>query len=73
MVKQDAAALLFGKKPTAEVFGSLLAAVVSLLILLLLGEYLWNNVLVKVVTFAKPVTSMWQILGLYLLFSLLFC
>jgi hypothetical protein len=73
MVKNDAAALAFGKKPTAEVFGALLAALLSLIVLMLVGEYLWNNVLAKVVTFVKPVTSMWQILGLYVLFSLLFC
>jgi len=71
MVKKDAAALLFGKQPTAELFGSLLASVVSLLILLLVGEYLWNNILAKVVTVVKPVTSIWQILGLYFLFSLI--
>lgn len=71
MVKKDAAALLFGKRPTAELLGALLSSIVSLLILLLVGEYLWNNVLAKVVTFVKPVTSIWQILGLYLLFSLL--
>jgi len=47
--------------------------VISLIILMLIGEYLWNKVLVKLVTFVKPVTSMWQILGLYILFSLLFC
>ena len=71
MVKKDTAALLFGKKPTPELFGALLASIISLLILLLIGEYLWNNVLVKVVTVVKPVTSIWQILGLYLLFSLI--
>ena len=73
MVKNDAASLVFGKKPTADVLGALLASVLSLIILMLVGEYLWNNVLAKVVTFVKPVTSMWQILGLYILFSLLFC
>ena len=73
MVKKDVGALFFGKKPTAELLGVLLASVVSLLVLMLVGEYLWNNVLVKVVTFVKPVTNMWQILGLYVLFSLLFC
>jgi hypothetical protein len=72
MVKKDAAALLFGKKPTSELFGALFASIISLIFLLLVGEYLWNNVLVKVVTFVKPVTSMWQILGLYILLALLF-
>ena len=73
MVKKDTAALLFGKKATPDLLGGLFASIISLLFLLLVGEYLWNNVLVKVVTFAKPITSIWQILGLYVLFSLLFC
>jgi hypothetical protein len=43
---------------------------ILLVILLLIGEYLWNNVLAKLVTVVKPVTSAWQILGLWILFSL---
>lgn len=52
-------------------FVALLLSVVVLLILLYLGEYLWNNVLVKVCTIVKPVNSMWQILGLYVLLQIL--
>lgn len=50
---------------------ALLLSVVVLLILLYLGEYLWNNVLVKVCTIVKPVNSMWQILGIYVLLQIL--
>ena len=50
---------------------ALLLSVVLLLILLFLGEYLWNNVLVKVCTIVKPVNSMWQILGIYVLLQIL--
>jgi hypothetical protein len=52
-------------------FVALLLSVVVLLVLLYLGEYLWNNVLVKVCTIVKPVNSMWQILGLYVLLQIL--
>lgn len=52
-------------------FVALLLSVVILLVLLYLGEYLWNNVLVKVCTIVKPVNSMWQILGLYVLLQIL--
>ena len=52
-------------------FVALLLSVVVLLILLYLGQYLWNNVLVKVCTIVKPVNSMWQILGLYVLLQIL--
>ena len=52
-------------------FVALLLSVVVLLVLLYLGQYLWNNVLVKVCTIVKPVNSMWQILGLYVLLQIL--
>ena len=52
-------------------FVAFLLSVVILLVLLYLGEYLWNNVLVKVCTIVKPVNSMWQILGLYVLLQIL--
>ena len=71
MVKKEVGTMLFGRRPNAEALGALLMSLLSLIILMLIGEYLWNHVLVKVVTVVKPVTSMWQILGLYLLFSLL--
>jgi hypothetical protein len=45
----------------------------AILILLLIGEFLWNNVLVKVTTIFKPVTSVWQILGLLILVKLFCC
>ena len=54
-----------------DTFVALLLSVVVLLVLLYLGEYLWNNVLVKVCTIVKPVNSMWQILGLYVLLQIL--
>ena len=73
MAKKEVGALLFGKRPSAEILGGLVMTIISLIILMLIGEYLWNKVLVKLVSVVKPVTSMWQILGLYILFSLLFC
>ena len=52
-------------------FVAILLSTIILLILLYLGEYLWNNVLVKVCTIVKPVNSMWQILGIYVLLQIL--
>lgn len=43
-----------------------------LLISLLLGQYLWNNVLTKCVTVVKPIDSFIQFLGLYVLIMILF-
>jgi len=56
--------------PAAELIGGLVISFLSFLLLLLLGEYLWNHVLAKVVTVIKPVTSVWQILGMALLIRL---
>lgn len=72
MAKKDIGAMFLGKHPSADALGAILMSVVTLALLLLLGEYLWNNVLAKLVTVVKPVTSVWQILGLWLLCSL-FC
>ena len=70
MYKENIGAIFFGKNVSNDVLGSLLMSFISLVILLLIGEYLWNNVLAKLVTVLKPVTSPWQILGLWILFSL---
>ena len=37
-----------------------------------IGMYLWNNIVVKLISIAKPAKSMWQILGLLILTQLLF-
>jgi hypothetical protein len=39
--------------------------------LLFVGKYLWNNVLVQLISFAKPVRSVWQLVGLSILLSLI--
>ena len=49
---------------------SLITLFISLLIILFIGKWLWNNVLVNLTTFAKPVKSVWQLLGLAVLISL---
>jgi len=71
--KKNVGHMVAGHHPAAELVGGLVVSFISLLILLLVGEYLWNKVLVKVVTIVKPVNSVWQILGLVILFKLMFC
>ena len=44
---------------------------ILLLALLFVGKFLWNRVLVELVSIAKPVKSVWQLLGLAILVSLL--
>ena len=50
---------------------SVLTVFVMLTALLFAGKWLWNNVLVDLVSVVKPVKSVWQLLGLALLVSLL--
>ena len=73
MSKNDISSMITGNHPAGSFISSLLITIIAILILLLVGEYLWNNVLVKVTTFIKPVSSVWQILGIMLLIKLLFC
>ena len=61
------------QSPIADLVGGLIITLLAILILLLIGEFLWNNVLVKVTTIFKPVTSVWQILGLLILVKLFWC
>lgn len=65
--------MLLGNKPNGDALGALLGSLLALVILLFLGEFLWNNVLAKVVSVVKPVNSIWQILGLKILLGLLLC
>ena len=44
--------------------------VVYLLLILLVGKWLWNNVLCKTVTFAKPMPNVLTLLGLVILLEL---
>lgn len=57
--------------PARMALVSFLAMLVILAILLFVGKYLWNNVLVDLISIAKPVKSVWQLLGLAILISLL--
>ena len=41
------------------------------LLVLLIGKYLWNNIVVKVISTVRPVKSIWEILGLSILIKLL--
>ena len=59
--------MLLGKKLSEESMVRIAGEVVSIVLFLFLGEYLWNHVLVDLFTVVKPVTSMWQILGLYVI------
>ncbi len=50
---------------------STLTLFIMLAALLFVGKYLWNNVLVDLISIARPVKSVWQLLGLAILLSLI--
>ena len=50
---------------------SFLTILIILILLLLVGKYLWNGVLVALFPFVKPAKSIWQILGLSILIGLI--
>ena len=50
---------------------TLLAFVISFVILGFVGKLLWNNVIVDLFSFAKPAKSFWQLVGLMIFVSLL--
>jgi len=56
--------------------GAVIVAIVMLLLLLVVQLYvvqwLWNNILVRVVTFAKPIPSLTYTLGLLILVLIIF-
>lgn len=60
-----------GISPARAALVSLITVFIVLAILLFFGKYLWNNVLVSLVPGVRPAKSVWQILGLALLISLI--
>ena len=50
----------------------LLALVIYLVIIGLIGVYLWNEILVKSVTVLRPLTSVWELIGIVLLFHIIY-
>lgn len=54
-----------------SIASALLALILTVIILSLVGKWLWNNVLVDLFTVVKPVRSIWQILGLMIFLSLI--
>ena len=60
----------FTNSDVASFVAALVVIIVWLAVLLLLSKWLWNEVLCKIVSFAKPVTSVFQILGLVILLQI---
>jgi hypothetical protein len=48
-----------------------LAYVIAIILIALVGKYLWNGIVVDLISVAKPAKSFWQILGLMIFVSLI--
>jgi hypothetical protein len=57
--------------PARMAFVTFLTVLLILAALLFFGKFLWNNVLHELIPAIKPAKSVWQILGIALLVSLL--
>ncbi len=51
---------------------SFITLVIMFSLILLLGKFLWNNVLTALVPAVRPAKSIWQILGLAVLIGLMY-
>lgn len=47
--------------------------ILVMFLLAFFGKYLWNEILVKAVSVCKPINSWIDLLGLVILFNILFC
>jgi hypothetical protein len=61
----------FTNSDVANFIAALIIIIVWLAVLLLLSKWLWNEILCKIVSFTKPVTSVFQILGLVVLLQII--
>ena len=57
--------------PARMALVSFITVIIILALLLFIGKFLWNNVLVDLISIAKPVKSVWQLLGFAILISML--
>ena len=53
-----------------DLISTLLAFLIAVVILSFVGKWLWNNIVVDLVSVATPARTIWQILGLMIFISL---
>jgi hypothetical protein len=70
-IVDSCARIVLGHNLQADLLVTLVASVIVMLLILSLGKYLWNNSLEPLFTVVKPVKSIWQLFGFYILLCLL--
>lgn len=56
----------------SEALAAFIVMIIIILFILIIGKFLWNVVLCRLLTIAKPADSIWQILGLSILLNLIY-
>lgn len=54
-----------------EIIASIISFLIAVIIISFVGKWLWNNTILDLFTFVKPVRSIWQILGLMIFLTLI--
>jgi hypothetical protein len=72
-VAADASSKLDTRSSYVELTAALLAFVFSIVIIAFVGKWLWNGVVLDLISIAKPARSVWQIIGLAILMKLFVC
>ena len=56
----------------SEALASFVVLIIYIIIILMIGKFLWNAVVVNLVSIAKKADNIWQILGLAILLHFLY-
>lgn len=56
----------------SEALAAFIVLIIYVFFILIIGKFLWNEVLCRLISIAKPANSIWQILGIAILLNLLY-
>ena len=62
--------LVQSQQSTASVLSFLILTIAMYLVLMLIGKWLWNTVVVQMITVAKPIDSVFYLIGFAILVKL---
>ena len=54
-----------------DAVASILSLLIAITIIAFVGKFLWNTTVAELFTFARPVQSVWQIIGLMIILSMM--
>jgi hypothetical protein len=70
-VAADASSKMDTRSSYVELTAAILAFVFSIVLIAFVGKWLWNGVVLDLISVAKPARSVWQIIGLAILIKLI--